>query len=161
MSHHHPRRLIPTQSRGITSSCLIAATLLWLVPPVTRAQTVYRCGDQYSATASCQSGTAPALQDTRNAEQAKAQERLTQQTQREAQALEKNRLQAERQASVNTPPATPTWPQDTSTANAATGPNTLTANPRHTHSKKATPYFTAKEASSHDKTRGKQKTSTP
>ncbi|WP_143474120.1 MULTISPECIES: hypothetical protein [unclassified Limnohabitans] len=149
MSHHHPRRLIPTQSRGITSSCLIAATLLWLIPPVTRAQTVYRCGDQYSATALCQNSTAPAVQDTRNAEQTKAQERLTLQTQREAQALEKNRLQSERRASVHSPAVTPAWPQDSALPQSSgTAPDTL-APPHHAHSQKVNPYFTAKDGSTH------------
>ncbi|PIT80407.1 hypothetical protein B9Z39_11450 [Limnohabitans sp. JirII-29] len=123
--------------------------MLWLIPPVTRAQTVYRCGDQYSATALCQNSTAPAVQDTRNAEQTKAQERLTLQTQREAQALEKNRLQSERRASVHSPAVTPAWPQDSALPQSSgTAPDTL-APPHHAHSQKVNPYFTAKDGSTH------------
>lgn len=149
MSQRHPIHHSRAQSRQARSPCGVVALLLWLTPFWAMAQTVYRCGDQYSATALCQNSTAPAVQDTRNAEQSKAQERLTLQTQREAQALEKNRLQAERRTSVHSPAVTPAWPQDSSLPQSSgTAPDTL-APPHHAHSQKVNPYFTAKDGSTH------------
>ena len=121
----------------------MAAVLCLCLPWGLSAQTVFRCGNHYSTTANCADSVPAPVQDTRAAEQAKAQERLTQQTQREAQALEKNRLQAERQATkVPLPPA---WPSDKGATTSAVDADTLPPPPHHR--KKVSPYFTAKDGS--------------
>ncbi|WP_408598474.1 hypothetical protein [Limnohabitans sp.] len=153
MSQRHPSRHSRAQSNHTSTLGGLVALLLWLTPFGARAQTVYRCGDQYSPTASCQNSTTPTVQDTRNAEQTKAQERLTLQTQRDAQALEKNRLQSERRASVHSPTVTPAWPQDRAvTQSSGAAPDTLAA-PHHARSQKANPYFTAKDGSAQSSSR--------
>lgn len=118
------------------------------------AQTVYRCGDQYSSHAQCGKATAQTLQDSRNAAQDNAQQALTRQTQKEADALEKNRISAERQAATSTTRLS-TFPQDNALTQSKMAPESIDSpssrGKRHT----ASPYFTAKDGGVSKKTKKK------
>jgi hypothetical protein len=116
------------------------------------AQTVYRCGDQYSTSAQCNKTLATPLQNLSHEGQAKAQQAQTLPVQKEADALEMRRLQAERQTSqapMNGPVFTP---------DNARLPNPLLPEPvANTRGKRrlASPYFTAKAGSAPKQTKGK------
>ena len=149
MPHRYPVRQahkIPRRRPRFILTVLLAAGGL---PALTAlAQTVYRCGNEYNDTPSCSSGSIVSVHDARSEDQHKAQDRLTQQTQAQADALEKNRIKAEKQ----NPRATPSiasWPakevsptQDSSTLGSPT--------PR-AHHKKTSPYFTAKDGNAKSK----------
>ena len=146
MSHHQSVQRKRNRNKHITHwGMLMLWALLLNMPRCLSAQTVYRCGEHYSASAQCPHSTTPSVQDTRNTEQAKAQERVTQQNLRDAQALEKSRVQTERQAPSNRTHAAPTWTPDNT--HASTAHENLAAPSRHAHHPKASPYFTAKDGS--------------
>jgi hypothetical protein len=133
MPHH------PSQTRA--SLRFLALLILWIGD--ISAQTFYRCGDQYTAHASCDTAKGQTLQDTRSTAQEHAQQALTRKTQQEADALERSRINAERQtAPLNTPPAT--FPQDNAMAQSKLPEpinNPSSRGRRHA----ASPYFTAKD----------------
>lgn len=119
------------------------------------AQTVYRCDDQYTAHAApCDKATTQTVQDTRSTAQEHAQQALTRKTQQEADALEKGRLNTERQ---NTQPTIPlaAFPQDKALAQSKLPPeptnNPSSRGKRHA----ASPYFTAKDGSASNKSKSK------
>ena len=144
---NHPQRLK-------THLCL--ATLVIQFMSSASAQTVYRCGDQYTAIAQCSKAVTPQLQDTRNTAQEKAQHTQTLQIQKEADALEKNRVNAERQA-AQALTRMPAFPQDNALAQSKVTPELPTSNTRgkrHVDS----PYFTAKDGSVPKKTKKKTPT---
>jgi len=88
---------------GISLSAMRRGALVLLVTLPAWAETAYRCGDAYSPHAQCANGPAAPIQPTaelRNAGQDKAN---ASSDLREAQALEKQRLQAERQAAETAP----------------------------------------------------------
>ena len=102
-NNSNPTRLTRTKfttstwQRGITS---IAWALLITAPA--SADTAYRCGDAYSALAQCPSGQ-PVEVKTTSVPRSSAQDTnaAAMRDMREAEALEKKRLQAERQAGQN------------------------------------------------------------
>ena len=124
------------------SQALLVWATLWIAAVAT-AQTVYRCGDQYSASPSCNGAIISSVEDARNARQAQAQKAQTLQAQQEADALEKNRLKAEQQVKSNAAP-TPSVKRDTLISspvdNTAPVPTT-----RGSHRRPVSPYFTAKD----------------
>jgi len=93
---------------GMGCSCIswraiTCAALALLISHHARADTAYRCGDSYSPHAQCANGPAAPLAPTselRNAGQDKAN---ASSDLRQAQALEKQRRQAERQAAETAP----------------------------------------------------------
>jgi hypothetical protein len=107
------------------------------------AQTVYRCGDQYSASPSCNGAIIPSVEDARNARQTHAQKAQTLQAQQDADALEKNRLKAE-QSSKRNAAMPPTYNRDALFSSPVD--NAPSTPPVHgKHRKPTSPYFTAKD----------------
>ena len=109
---------------------------------------IYRCGNAYSHTAQCAQESATAIDiytEPRHA--ASANQLSVTDAQRQADALEKKRLQTERQATHNLPPrvvVTPAPPQQGQAPQ--TDPQTLR------HRKSHSPYFTAKNPNQAAKT---------
>jgi hypothetical protein len=119
------------------------------------AQTVYRCGDLYKADAACDKTATQTTPDRPSVTQINTQQALTRQAQQEADALEKNRISAERQTAQ---PASPwgTFPQDKALAQSRLEPETThTPSPRGKR-RAASPYFTAKDGSGSTKTKSKK-----
>ena len=117
LTNHKPKGVTPTntllgaslmdvwrqviENSVISNTAMRCGALVLLVTQHAWADTAYRCGDAYSPHAQCANGPATPIQPTaelRNAGQDKASSDL-----REAQALEKQRLQAERQAAETAP----------------------------------------------------------
>ena len=144
---------IPPRHWGPKSQLKLVALLLMCCGA--SAQTVYRCGDLYKADASCNRAVTHTPSDSRNRVQEKNQQALTRQAQQEADALERNRLSAERQTAQ---PASPwgTFPQDKALAQSRLEPETThTPSPRGKRHA-ASPYFTAKDGSESTKTKSKK-----
>lgn len=121
------------------------------------AQTVYRCGDTYGATASCAQGdvlTLPAGQQLSDPRSEQAQRALTTRTQREADALEAQRLRDEHQAKRVAAPATAWAPTAPVNSGWEQAPESRLM-PRR--GKAASPYFTAKDGSVKSKKTGPKK----
>ena len=116
--------------------------ILWIVSVAT-AQTVYRCGDQYSASPSCNGAIISSVEDARNDRQAQAQKAQTLHAQQEADTLEKNRLKAEQHVQRNAAPPL-TVKRDTRITNPADNTSPLPSS-HGQHRKPASPYFTAKD----------------
>jgi hypothetical protein len=145
MSHHQQRRLAQKVLNRKHPTVWVAWLGLfgWHTLTAT-AQIVYRCGDAYSTSASCSDDRTPTVHDPRNTDQAKSQDRLTHQTQVEAETLEKRRIKAEQSATRAMPPV-PAWStKDISSTHDATDSN-MPMQPTHAHRKSASPYFTAKD----------------
>ncbi len=69
MSHHQSAQRKRNQNKHITHcGVLMLWALLLNMPRCLSAQTVYRCGEHYSASAQCANSTTPSVQDTRNTE---------------------------------------------------------------------------------------------
>jgi hypothetical protein len=137
LKQRQPKRLTPADYlKGVAftlSACCILST---------HADTVYRCGEAYSTSNQCANATATEVKPA-SILQTTGQTSHATSDLRDAQALEKQRLQAERQA-VQTAPvrinALPTPPP------IATSNPPLAPNGRHQgkHVRKpASPYFTA------------------
>lgn len=156
----HPHQLHATRrTRSLSPQRLLAGflTFLWLPTLSVMAQTVYRCGDQYSTHPSCSNGSAPSVHDPRSTEQQKNQDRLTHQTQAEAQRLEKQRIKTEQAATRAVPPSVAAWSTtDVSPHRETMDSNTLDAPHPHAGRKKTGAYFTAK-----DRDKPSKKTSQP
>ena len=141
---HKPKGLKPIDFLQILPlSGRLALTLsAWCILP-THAETVYRCGDQYSANPSCNGAAIPSISDARNARQAQTQTMQTLQAQQQADALEKNRLKAEQQTQRNAA-VMPTYNRDAMFSSTVDSAPPMP--PSHgKHRKVASPYFTAKD----------------
>ncbi len=140
-----PKRLTPADF--LQSICLALTLSAWCITP-TQADTVYRCGEAYSTSSQCDHEAATevkpssVLHSTGPVKSSTAPIDL-----REAQALEKQRLQAERQAAqsapirLNTPNAAPS---------IVTSHEPLAQSGKHKgkHARKPqSPYFTAVDPS--------------
>ena len=121
---------------------LLAWALLLIVFKAA-AQTVYRCGDQYSASPSCNGAIISSVEDARNDRQAQAQKAQTLHAQQEADTLEKNRLKAEQHVQRNAAPPL-TVKRDTRITSPADNTSPLPSS-HGQHRKPASPYFTAKD----------------
>ena len=121
------------------------------------AQTVYRCGDLYKADAACDKTATQTTPDRPSVTQINAQQALTRQAQQEADALERQRISAERQAAQ---PASPwaTLPQDKALAQSRLEPETSNIPSPRGKRRAGSPYFTAKEGSSSKPTKSKKST---
>jgi hypothetical protein len=128
--HLFDNRLIPI-GLSLTLGC---TTLL------TYADTVYRCGDAYSATSQCGNAAATEVKPTSVLHtSAPSKSNAAAHDLREAQTLEKQRRQAERQA-AQTAPVHITMPSAPVVAPAEPTPH------KSKHSRKApSPYFTVKD----------------
>lgn len=122
------------------------ALLAWaslLIVSKTAAQNVYRCGDQYSASPSCNGAIISSVEDARSDRQAQAQKAQTLQAQQEADALEKDRHKADQPIKHNAAP-----PHSVKRETLISGPVDHTApvqTSRGQPRKSASPYFTAKD----------------
>ncbi len=139
----HPllKDLSATDVWHITEWGLLAA----LSMSVCQAETVYRCGDAYSAYPQCASGTAVEVKPHATWPGKHTDKTNTAaQELRQAQALEKQRLQAERQATHTAPMqlAAPDMPP----SSASPSEVTTQTHPHHRR-KPAGPYFTAVDPS--------------
>lgn len=110
------------------------------------ADTVYRCGDAYSSFEQCANGQAVEVKprlDWVTSSPSKA--RTASQDLREAQALEKQRLQTEHQAAQTAPPArlSTTNAEVTPAIHAASTPHRGQSKPYHRGT--FSPYFTARD----------------
>jgi hypothetical protein len=109
---------------------------------------IYRCGSAYSHTAQCAQKSATAIDIHTEPRHAASSNHLSvADAQRQADALEKKRLQTERQATHNLPPrvvVTPAAPQQEQASQTA--PQTLR------HRQPHSPYFTAKNPNQAAKT---------
>jgi hypothetical protein len=144
MRQRHPlRQSSPSSLRLIKDKIALFFWASLFMASVAAAQTVYRCGDQYSASPSCNGALISSVEDARNARQAQAQKAQTLQAQQEADALEKNRIKAEQQSKRNAaPPAT----YNRDALFSSTVDNTAPVPPSHgKHRMLASPYFTAKD----------------
>lgn len=145
MRQRHLLHPTSPSSQRLTSHKI--ALLIWWAPLLiafeAAAQTVYRCGDQYSASPSCNGAIIPSVTDARNARQAQTQKTQTLQAQQEADALEKNRLKSEQLGKRNVA-ALPTYNRDA--LFSSTVEHAAPVPPSHgKHQKLASPYFTAKD----------------
>lgn len=143
------RQRQPLQTKTAITQLLTkhtVALLAWaslLIVSKAAAQTVYRCGDQYSASPSCNGAIISSVEDARNDRQAHAQKAQTLQAQQEADALEKNRLKADQHIKHNaTPP--PMVKRDTLISSPVDHTTPVTTS-HGQHRKPASPYFTAKD----------------
>ena len=166
MSHRYPQRPAQTAPR-LKQRCFFKALLTaWGLSALsTMAQTVYRCGNEYSDTRTCPNGSVATVHDARSIYQHQAQDRLTQQTQEQAEALERNRLKAEKQSPRAATPSAAAWStKDVSPVQDHSDNSTLGSPNPHAHHKKTSPYFTAKDGKNNAKTttpnKAKQKTTT-
>lgn len=149
-NNSNPTRLTRTKfttstwQRGITS---IAWALLITAPA--SADTAYRCGDAYSALAQCPSGQ-PVEVKTTSVPRSSAPDTnaAAMRDIREAEALEKKRLQAERQAGPNAAVRL-SAPSDAERA-------PMPSKGKHMR-KPPNPYFTAKDPSAPTKKKGNAK----
>ena len=144
MQKHLQRCQITPSNQNLTEykRALFTWAIL-LLASVANAQTVYRCGDQYSASPSCNQAITPYVEDPRNASQAQTQKSQTVQAQQEADALEKNRLKVEQQ-SMNNMALIP------SASHRAQFSGKLDSHPTNSpshgkHAKQSSSYFTAKD----------------
>jgi hypothetical protein len=129
------------------------------------AQTVYRCGTDYSDTLTCPNGGVATVHDARSVDQHQAQDRLTQQTQEQADTMERNRFKAEKQSQRTTMPSAAAWSaKDMSPIQDSSDSGTSGSPTPRVKRKKTSPYFTAKDGKTNAKktapTKAKQKTST-
>jgi hypothetical protein len=115
-----------------------------LIASTAAAQTVYRCGDQYSASPSCNGAIISSVEDARNARQAQTQKTQTLQAQQEADALERSRFKAEQQGQRNVA-VVPMPNRDALFSNSAVESAAPATPPHGKHKKLASPYFTAKD----------------
>jgi hypothetical protein len=137
--------LTQRQSKGLTPVNYLkglAFTLsAWCILP-TLADTVYRCGEAYSTSSQCDNAAATEVKPSSVLHTTGPTNNATSDL-REAQALEKQRLQAERQAFQTAPvrvSALPT-PPPIATSNPPLAPNGR--HPGKHGRKPASPYFTA------------------
>jgi hypothetical protein len=128
---------VPTLSTLILTFTLNA----WCIMP-THADTVYRCGEAYSTSSQCANATATEVKPSTVLHTTGQTNNATSDL-RDAQALEKQRLHAERQA-VQTAPvriSTPHTPPPIVTSNEPLAPN---GKRQGKHARKPnSPYFTA------------------
>ena len=151
--------------RAPTLSTLILTFTLnaWCIMP-THAETVYRCGEAYSTSSQCANATATEVKPSSVLHTTGQATNATSDL-REAQALEKQRLQAERQA-IQTAPvrvSTPHTPPPIVTNNEPLAPN---GKRQGKHARKPnSPYFTAVDPNAAPKKKSTAKavptTSTP
>ncbi len=165
MTHRYPRH--PAHQTPRLDARLVLTGLLTacgLCAAQAMAQSVYRCDNEYSDIVTCTHANTALVNDARSEDQHTAQDRLTQQTQAQAETLERNRLKAEKHnPRANTPIAA--WPtQDLSAIQDTKDSGTLGSPTPHAHHKKTSPYFTAKDGKPNAKktspTKAKQKNST-
>lgn len=127
----------------ISLTAITCGTLALLVTPPAWADTAYRCGDAYSPHTQCANGPATPIQPKSELHGAGQDKANASSDLREAQALEKQRVQAERQAAEAAPVrfSTPLAPPASVTIN--------TTQPQHGKRKSKrtgktpSPYFTA------------------
>ena len=146
MSHRHPRRpthKTPRLERRFLKPAFWMACGLWTVSAL--AQTVYRCGNDYSTTPMCSDASAPEVHDPRSEGQHQAQDRLTQQTQAQAERLERNRLKAEKQSPRSSTAVTALPAKDLSLMQDSSDSSMSGSPTPHAHPKKTSPFFTAKD----------------
>ena len=139
----HPRKTARQNQTCVEHRLASCAWVFVLMASAAAAQTVYRCGDQYSANPSCNGAAIPSISDARNARQAQTQTMQTVQAQQQADALEKNRLKAEQQTQRNAA-VMPTYNRDAMFSSTVDSAPPMP--PSHgKHRKVASPYFTAKD----------------
>lgn len=120
----------------LTSICLVFVGV-----GNSQAEAVYRCGNSYSRSALCAQEAATEVNaHTEPRHQASSTKSIAANDQREADALEKKRLQAERLAAQNQ--LAPVVVTPTQSQSAATSE---TLGQRQKHQKPQSPYFTAKD----------------
>ena len=146
--------------RDPTPSDFLGAMLtlvVWLSHPAL-ADTAYRCGNAYSASNQCSHGVAAEVLPA-NALHIKGQGKANANTDlREAQALEKQRLQAERQA-AHTAAVRITAPHMPTTSGNPPAPLHQRGEAKSQHSnKRPSPYFTAVDPQAAPKKKGTAKT---
>jgi len=146
--------------RGPTPSDFFGAMLslvVWLSHPAL-ADTAYRCGDAYSASNQCSHGVAAEVLPA-NALHIKGQGKTNANADlREAQALEKQRLQAERQA-AHTAAVRITAPHVPPASGNPPAPLPQNGEPKSKLSnKRPSPYFTAVDPHAVPKKKGTAKT---
>ena len=111
-----------------------------------QAQTIYRCGNDYSATANCEQPTAVqgSTAATPSASTERRMQTQTQALQKQADGLEKQRLQNERTtAGITTPPLGPQELHNSPKIDKGEAqPNN--AHSHKKHGKASSPYFTAR-----------------
>jgi hypothetical protein len=119
LTNHKPKGVTPTntllgaslmdvwrqviENSVISNTAMRCGALVLLVTQHAWADTAYRCGDAYSPYAQCANGPAAAIQPTAELRNAGQDKDNASSDLREAQALEKQRLQAERQAAETAP----------------------------------------------------------
>lgn len=136
-------QITPKSLRLINGKLVLVCFTNLLMVTVTNAQTVFRCGDQYSASPSCNGATVASVDDARNARQTQAQNTQTSRAQQEADALEKYRLKSEQQSKPHT--AAPLLHNRDAIFSSTIDSSHLSSPTHGKHQKPASPYFTAKD----------------
>lgn len=151
MSHRCPQRQTRKHPRPERRLFLWFLMAFGFTAAAAMAQAVYRCGNEYSDALTCPHGSVASVQDARSHDQHQAQDRLTQQTQAQADTLERNRLKSEK----HMPHATPVpgaWPAKDLTVMQDTADSGSPGTPtHHTSHKRPGAYFTAKDGASQSK----------
>ena len=121
---------------GLTLVCLVFIGI-----GDSQAEAVYRCGNSYSRSSLCaQEAATEVSAHTEPRHQASTTKSIAANDQREADALEKKRLQAERLAAQNQPAHVVVAP-----AQSQSVATSETLGQRQKHQKPQSPYFTAKD----------------
>jgi hypothetical protein len=156
LRNHRPKRLYPSNflwallrrgtglSHGQHLSVNISLALCTLGVTLAHADTIYRCGEAYNTSSQCGNAAATEVKPS-SILHTTGQDKYNTGTSdlREAQTLEKQRLQAERQATQSAPIRLST-PSTAPTSTASNEPLTNTPKRHGKHPRKAnSPYFTA------------------
>jgi hypothetical protein len=126
-----------------------------------KAETVYRCGDDYSTSAKCADGRSAEIK-THAEVRTSAHDSTSSATRdlHDAEALEKNRLRSEKQTAQSVPPRMMDTRQNLTSSN--TDDNATNLHPKGLrHRRPQSPYFTAKDPNTPPKKKGNAKALPP
>jgi hypothetical protein len=138
LSHTQPKGLTPVKY-------ILYGAFTLLLTAQAYAEPVYRCGDAYSPLAQCASGTAAVVKPSNELQHnSSGSQQAAARDLQDAQALEKQRRLAERQALQNGPVH-----MGVLTAPAAPASHTVTTPPQGKYARRVpSPYFTAADPAS-------------
>jgi hypothetical protein len=139
----------------------ISVCLTLLTSTHLQAETVYRCGDDYSTSAKCADGRLAEIK-THAEVRTPAHDSTSSAARdlRDAEALEKNRLRSEKQTVQSVPPRMMDTRQNLTTSN--TDETSTNLHPRGLrHRRPQSPYFTAKDPNTPPKKKGNAKALPP
>ena len=161
-NQQNPRDQKPTRCSAYLRCMRVVSIALLLLPTARpHAQTIYRCGDEYSTSAICAGGRS-ALISTPSESHTPAHDKTSSVTQdlREAEALEKIRLRSESRVVQNAPAQMMSTFQNTPAGSTDASAADIRHSNRYTR-RLQSPYFTAKDPNAPPKKKGIAKTLPP